>query len=112
MFALEGASVGFQIGREATDFVLLGMNEKGANSVMSSKVKLGGGCVRSGWTRRTNLFVLSTARGAGVAFNSTTKQETFMKMVSAGGGLGVGVKDYRVVFAFETEQALKNFLNS
>ena len=41
MFALEGASVGFQIGGEATDFVLLVMNEKGANSVMSSKVKLG-----------------------------------------------------------------------
>ena len=41
MFALEGASVGFQIGGEATDFVLLVMNDKGANSVMSSKVKLG-----------------------------------------------------------------------
>ena len=41
MFAMEGMSVGFQIGGEATDFVLLIMNEKGANSVMSSKVKLG-----------------------------------------------------------------------
>jgi len=41
MFALEGGSVGFQIGGEATDFVLLVMNEKGAESVMSSKVKLG-----------------------------------------------------------------------
>ena len=41
MFALEGASVGFQIGGEATDFVLLVMNEKGASSVLSSKVKLG-----------------------------------------------------------------------
>jgi len=41
MFALEGASFGFQIGGSATDFVLLVMNEKGANSVMSSKVKLG-----------------------------------------------------------------------
>jgi lipid-binding SYLF domain-containing protein len=41
MFALEGGSVGFQIGGEATDFVLLVMNDKGANSVMSSKVKLG-----------------------------------------------------------------------
>jgi len=41
MFALEGAGIGFQIGGEATDFVLLVMNEKGANSVMSSKVKLG-----------------------------------------------------------------------
>lgn len=41
MFALEGGSVGFQIGGQATDFVLLVMNEKGADSVMSSKVKLG-----------------------------------------------------------------------
>jgi lipid-binding SYLF domain-containing protein len=41
MFALEGASFGLQIGGEATDFVLLVMNESGANSVMSSKVKLG-----------------------------------------------------------------------
>ncbi len=41
MFALEGGSVGFQIGGQATDFVLLIMNESGANSVMSSKVKLG-----------------------------------------------------------------------
>jgi lipid-binding SYLF domain-containing protein len=35
-----------------------------------------------------------------------------MKMISAGAGLGVGVKDYRVVFAFETEKALSNFLDS
>lgn len=41
MFALEGGSFGFQIGGEATDFVLLVMNERGAQSVMSSKVKLG-----------------------------------------------------------------------
>ena len=42
MFALEAGSFGFQIGGQATDFVLLVMNESGANSVMSSKVKLGG----------------------------------------------------------------------
>jgi len=42
MMALEGASFGFQIGGEATDFILLIMNEKGARSVLSSKVKLGG----------------------------------------------------------------------
>jgi lipid-binding SYLF domain-containing protein len=41
MFALEGASFGFQVGGQATDFVILVMNEGGANSVMSSKVKLG-----------------------------------------------------------------------
>ena len=42
MFAIEGGSFGFQIGGEATDFVLLIMNEQGAKSVMSSKVKIGG----------------------------------------------------------------------
>jgi lipid-binding SYLF domain-containing protein len=42
MYAIEGGSFGFQIDGQATDFVLLIMNEKGATSVMSSKVKLGG----------------------------------------------------------------------
>jgi lipid-binding SYLF domain-containing protein len=60
----------------------------------------------------TNLFLLSTARGAGVAVNSATKQETFMKMISAGAGLGLGVKDYRVIFVFETAKALAQFLDS
>ncbi|HVO96952.1 MAG TPA: YSC84-related protein [Bryobacteraceae bacterium] len=60
----------------------------------------------------TNLLLLSTARGAGVAINTKTKQETFMKMISAGAGFGMGVKDYRVIFVFETDQALANFLNS
>jgi SH3 domain-containing YSC84-like protein 1 len=41
MFALEGGSFGLQIGGQATDFVLLVMNESGAKSVLSSKVKLG-----------------------------------------------------------------------
>ena len=41
LFALEGANIGFQLGGQATDFVLLVMNPKGANSIMSSKVKLG-----------------------------------------------------------------------
>jgi SH3 domain-containing YSC84-like protein 1 len=41
MFALEGGSFGFQIGAQETDFVLLVMNESGAKSVLSSKVKLG-----------------------------------------------------------------------
>ena len=41
-FALEGGSFGLQAGGEATDYVILVMNDKGARSVMSSKVKLGG----------------------------------------------------------------------
>jgi lipid-binding SYLF domain-containing protein len=41
MYALEGASVGFQLGGQATDLVLLVMNERGASSILDSKVKLG-----------------------------------------------------------------------
>src|SRR6202040_3055817 len=42
MMALEGASFGFQAGGQATDFVLLVMNDQGANGILSSKVKIGG----------------------------------------------------------------------
>src|SRR5437667_3506013 len=41
MMALEGASVGFQLGGQATDFVLLVTNARGARAILSSKVKLG-----------------------------------------------------------------------
>lgn len=42
MYALEGGSFGLQIGGEATDFVILVMNSRGAESLLHSKVKLGG----------------------------------------------------------------------
>src|SRR6476620_12270758 len=60
----------------------------------------------------TNLLVLSTGRGSGIAVDSGSKKETFMKMISAGAGLGVGVKDYRVIFVFQTDKALAQFLDS
>jgi len=41
MYALEGINIGFQLGGQATDFVLLVINPKGAESLLSSKVKLG-----------------------------------------------------------------------
>jgi SH3 domain-containing YSC84-like protein 1 len=41
MMALEGGSFGFQLGGQATDFVLLVMNKRGAQSILSSTVKLG-----------------------------------------------------------------------
>src|SRR5262245_7861997 len=50
-------------------------------------------------------LLLSTARGAGLAVNSKSKHETFMKMISGGAGLGIGVKNYRVVFVFENQGA-------
>ena len=76
MFALEGGSFGFQIGAEATDFVLLVMNESGARSVLSSKVKLGGDAsVAAGPVGRSasaetdivlNAEILSYSRAKGV----------------------------------------------
>jgi lipid-binding SYLF domain-containing protein len=41
MMALEGGSFGLQLGGQATDFVLLAMNERGAHGILSGKVKLG-----------------------------------------------------------------------
>lgn len=41
MMALEGGSIGLQLGGQATDFVLLLMSEQSANNILTSKVKLG-----------------------------------------------------------------------
>jgi lipid-binding SYLF domain-containing protein len=41
MMALEGGSIGFQLGAQATDFVLLVMNDRGARAILENKVKLG-----------------------------------------------------------------------
>jgi hypothetical protein len=57
-----------------------------------------------------NVLLLSTARGSGPAVNNKTKQETFMKMASAGAGLGMEVKDYVVVFVFENDRPWHNFV--
>jgi len=86
MMALEGASVGFQIGGEATDFVFLIMNDGGANSLLKSKVKLGGdasaaagpvGRTASADTdafMRAEILTYSRARGvfAGISLEGST----------------------------------------
>ena len=41
MYALEGANIGFQLGGQATDFLILVINDRGVNSLLGSKVKLG-----------------------------------------------------------------------
>jgi lipid-binding SYLF domain-containing protein len=41
MYALEGGNIGFQLGGQATDFLILVMNDRGVDSLLSSKVKLG-----------------------------------------------------------------------
>lgn len=57
-----------------------------------------------------NLLVISTANGYGVAHDNATGKDTFMKMYSAGVGVGYGVKDFRAAFVFETQAALESFI--
>jgi SH3 domain-containing YSC84-like protein 1 len=86
MMALEGGSFGFQIGGQATDFVLLVMNPRGASSILSSKVKLGGDASAAAGpkgrdaeadtdvTMRAEVLTYSRARGlfAGVSLEGST----------------------------------------
>ncbi len=59
-----------------------------------------------------NLFLVSTARGGGIVRETKTGKETFMRMFSAGGGFGMGVKDFRVIFVFHSKNAYEKFLTS
>jgi lipid-binding SYLF domain-containing protein len=59
-----------------------------------------------------NLILLSAAGGSGVAHDNRTGQDTYMRMISGGLGLGLGVKDFRGVFVFTTPKALENFVDS
>jgi SH3 domain-containing YSC84-like protein 1 len=86
MMALEGGSFGFQIGGQATDFVLLVMNERGAKAILSSKVKLGADASAAAGpkgrnaeastdvTMRAEILSYSRARGlfAGVSLTGST----------------------------------------
>jgi lipid-binding SYLF domain-containing protein len=86
MMALEGGSFGLQIGGEATDFVLLVMNGRGAHSILESKVKLGGDAsvaagpigrsasAESDVTLRAEVLSYSRARGvfAGISLEGST----------------------------------------
>ena len=86
MMAVEGGSVGLQLGGEATDFVILVMNDRGASSILSSKVKIGGDIsAAAGPVGRTaeadtdaymraEMLTYSRARGlfAGISLEGTT----------------------------------------
>jgi len=86
MMALEGGSFGFQIGGQATDFVLLVMNEGGARGVLAGKVKLGGDAsvaagpvgrnasAETDVTLRSEILSYSRSRGlfAGISLEGST----------------------------------------
>lgn len=58
------------------------------------------------------IFMAGTGTGSGMAVDSKTKKITYMKMVEVQAGLGIGIKKFRVVFVFETQKALNDFINS
>jgi len=86
MMALEGGSFGFQLGGQATDFVLLVMNQRGADSILTSQVKLGGDVAAAAGpkgrdvaastdvTLRAEILSYSRSRGlfAGISLEGTT----------------------------------------
>ena len=86
MMALEGASFGFQLGGQATDFVLLLMTPRSAANILNSKVKIGGDAsaaagpvgrnasAETDITLRAEILSYSRARGlfAGVSLSGST----------------------------------------
>jgi lipid-binding SYLF domain-containing protein len=89
LYALEGANIGLQLGGQATDFVLLVMNPRGVESVLKSKVKLGGDASAAAGPKgrsaeaatdafmRTEFLTYSRSRGlfAGISLNGTTLRQ-------------------------------------
>jgi lipid-binding SYLF domain-containing protein len=86
MAALEGGSFGFQLGGQATDFVLLIMNPRGAKAILDSKVKLGADVAAAAGpkgrdaaastdaTLRAEILTYSRSRGlfAGISLEGST----------------------------------------
>lgn len=125
MFALEGANIGFQLGGEATDFVLLVMNPRGAESVLKSKVKLGGDASAAAGPKgrtaaadtdivmRAEILTYSRSRGlfAGVSLEGSTlrqdngaNEKLYGKKLSAveivrGGKVGIPAAGQKLVSA-------------
>ena len=58
------------------------------------------------------IFFAGGGSGSGLAVDNKTKKITYMKMVEIQAGLGMGIKKFRVVFVFDTQNALNDFVNS
>ena len=104
MYRLEGASIGFQLGGSATDFLLLVMNDKGASSLLSSKVKLGADAMAAAgpkgrsseaatdaymsaeilsYSRSKGLFAGVSLKGSTLRQDSGANEDLYGKKVSA-----------------------------
>jgi len=59
-----------------------------------------------------NIFLISTANGAGIAHNNKTGKDIYMNMFSGGAGIGLGIKKFRGVFVFDNQQTFNDFVNT
>ena len=129
LYALEGVSIGFQLGGQATDFVLLVMNPKGAETLLYSKVKLGAdasaaagpkGRTAEGatdivmqaeilsYSRNRGLFAGvslegSTLRSDGSANEKLNKRRLTAKEIIRGGKVGVPACAQKLVALLDTK---------
>lgn len=106
MMTLEGGSFGFQLGAQATDFVLLVMNPRGASSILNSKVKLGADASAAAGpkgrtaeaatdaTMRAEVLTYSRSRGlfAGISLNGASLRPDSNANLSLY-GRAIGAKD-------------------
>ena len=58
------------------------------------------------------ILLAGGGKGKGLAFNNKTKKTTYMKMLEVQAGLGMGVKKFRTIFVFETEDAMNHFIDN
>jgi lipid-binding SYLF domain-containing protein len=58
------------------------------------------------------ILVAGSGSGKGLAVNKKSKQQVFMKMIEVQAGLGFGIKKFRVIWVFSSEDALNKFINS
>ncbi len=58
----------------------------------------------------SKILMVATGSGFGVATDNRTGKNTYMRMIEAGGGVGMGIKSYKAVFVFNSRGAFESFL--
>lgn len=58
------------------------------------------------------IMVIGTGHGYGLVHDNATGKDTFMRVGEVGGGVGMGVKNFRALFVFQTQASLRQFLKT
>lgn len=125
MMTLEGGSFGFQLGAQATDFVLLVMNPRGASSILNSKVKLGADASAAAGpkgraaeaatdvTMRAEVLTYSRSRGlfAGISLNGASLRPDNTANVKLY-GRALGAKDIALHGAVPVPPAARTLIST